>query len=107
MCSYSSYKKCKVIVAFDAYKRAENDGSVEHIGDVRVVYTKEHETADSYIEKTVASLAEKNTVRVVTNDRHEQLMVLGSGALRVSSREFADEIAEFSEEIREIIESIK
>ena len=107
MCSYSAYKKCKVIIAFDAYKRTENDGSSEHFGEVSVVYTKERETADSYIEKTVSALAEKNTVRVVTNDRHEQLMVLGSGALRVSAREFAAEMAAFSEQIKEITESIK
>ena len=107
MCSYSAYKKCKVIIAFDAYKRAENEGSSEHFGEVRVVYTKERETADSYIEKAVSDLAEKNTVRVVTNDRHEQLMVLGSGALRVSAREFAAEMATFSSEIKDITESIK
>lgn len=107
MCSYSAYKKCKVIIAFDAYKRSENEGSSERFGEVKVVYTKERETADSYIEKTVAALAEKNVVRVVTNDRHEQLMVLGSGALRVSAREFALEMGTFSDEIREITESIK
>ena len=107
MCSYSSYKKCKVIVAFDAYKRKGGEGSSEHYGDVSIIFTKESETADSYIEKTVHSLAQKNTVRVVTNDMNEQLMVLGSGALRVSAREFASEINTFSAEISEIIGSIK
>lgn len=107
MCSYSAYKKCKVIIVFDAYKRSENEGSTERLGEVKVVYTRERETADSYIEKTVATLAERNTVRVVTNDRHEQMMVLGSGALRVSAREFASEMATFSDEIKEITESIK
>ena len=97
MCSYSAYKKCKVIIVFDAYKRSENEGSTERLGEVKVVYTRERETADSYIEKTVATLTEKNTVRVVTNDRHEQMMVLGSGALRVSAREFASEMATFSD----------
>ena len=107
MCSYSSYKKCKVIVAFDAYKRKGGEGSSEHYGDVSIVFTKESETADSYIEKTVHALAQKNTVRVVTNDMNEQLMVLGSGALRVSAREFAAEINTFSAEISEIIQNIK
>ena len=106
MCSYSAYKKCKVIIAFDAYKRKGGEGSSEHFGDVSIVYTKESETADSYIEKTVHSLAAKNTVRVVTNDQNEQLMILGSGALRVSAREFAGEISSFSEEIQNIIDSI-
>ena len=107
MCSYSSYKKCKVIIAFDAYKRKGGEGSSEHYGNVSVIYTKESQTADSYIEKTVHSLAPKNTVRVVTNDLDEQMMILGSGALRVSAREFAAEINAFSKEIDEVIGSIK
>lgn len=107
MCSYSAYKKCKVIVAFDAYKRKGGAGSSEHYGNVSVIYTKESQTADSYIEKTVHSLAPKNTVRVVTNDLDEQMMILGSGALRVSAREFAAEINTFSKEIDEVIASIR
>ena len=107
MCSYSAYKKCKVIIAFDAYKRKGGEGSSEEYGEVSIVYTRESETADSYIEKTVHKLAEKNTVRVVTNDHNEQLMILGSGALRVSAREFALEMNSFSTEIKEITESIK
>ena len=107
MCSYSAYKKCKVIIAFDAYKRKGGEGSSEHYGEVSIVYTKESETADSYIEKTVHSLSSKHTVRVVTNDLNEQMMVLGSGALRVSAREFAAEINTFSKEIEEVIGSIK
>ena len=107
MCSYSSYKRIKVIIAFDAYRRKGGEGSSEHYGEVSVIYTKESETADSYIEKTVHALSQKNTVRVVTNDQNEQLMVLGSGALRVSAREFAAEINTFSKEIDEIIESIR
>ena len=107
MCSYSAYKKCKVIIAFDAYKRKGGEGSTEHYGGVTVIYTKESQTADSYIEKTVHSLAPKNSVRVVTNDLDEQMMILGSGALRVSAREFAAEINSFSKEIDEVIGSIK
>ena len=72
-----------------------------------MVYTKESETADSHIEKTVHKLAEKNTVRVVTNDMCEQLMVLGSGALRVSCSEFAAEMNSFSAEIDELIQNLK
>ena len=106
-CSYSAYKKHKVIIAFDAYKRHGGEGSNESYGDVSVVFTKEKETADSYIEKTVHRLARTNSVRVVTNDQNEQLMVLGSGALRVSAREFALEMKEFSKEIEDIISNIK
>ncbi|MBR5139433.1 MAG: NYN domain-containing protein, partial [Clostridia bacterium] len=105
--SYSAYKKCKVIAVFDAYKRKGGEGSLEEYGSVSVVYTKESETADSYIEKTVHSLAEKNTVRVVTNDLSEQMMVLGSGALRVSCAEFAAEMNSFSEEMDELIKNLK
>ena len=76
-------------------------------GSVSVVYTKESETADSYIEKAVHRLTEKNTVRVVTNDMCEQLMVLGSGALRVSCAEFSAEMNSFSKEIDELIENLK
>ena len=107
MCSYSAYKKCKVIIAFDAYKRKGGEGSSEHYGEVSIIYTKESETADSYIEKTVHTLSQKHTVRVVTNDFNEQMMVLGSGALRVSAREFASEINTFSKEIEDVIGSIK
>ncbi len=107
MCSYSAFKKCKVIIVFDAYKRKGGEGSSEHYGNVSVIYTRESQTADSYIEKAVHTLAPKNTVRVVTNDFSEQMMVLGSGALRVSAREFAAEIDSFSGEIDEIISSIK
>ena len=105
--SYSAYKKCKIIIVFDAYKRKGGEGSLEEYGGVGVVYTKESETADSHIEKTVHKLAEKNTVRVVTNDMCEQLMVLGSGALRVSCSEFAAEMNSFSAEIDELIQNLK
>ncbi len=105
-CSYSAYKKCKVIVAFDAYKRRGGEGSEEHYGEVTAAYTKENETADSYIERKVHSLAREHTVRVVTSDLSEQMMVLGSGALRVSAREFATEMNGFSKEIEDIISSL-
>ena len=104
---YSAYKKCKVIIAFDAYKRRGGEGNEERYGEVTAVYTKENETADSYIEKKVHALANKHTVRVVTNDLSEQMMVLGSGALRVSAREFAQEMNAFSKEIDEVISSLK
>lgn len=106
-CSYSVIKRTEVIIVFDAYKRHGGEGSTEKYGKVTVVYTKESETADAYIEKTVHRLAEKNEVRVVTSDRNEQLMVLGSGALRVSAREFALEVKAFEKEMTDILGSIK
>lgn len=105
MCDYSSFKKCKVIIAFDGYKRQGSEGSVEEIGNVQVVYTKEKQTADSYIERVTYDTAREHSVRVVTSDYQEQLVVLGSGGLRVSAREFYAEILETTKLIREIIES--
>ena len=105
MCDYASFRKCKVIIAFDAYKRRGGEGSVEEIGPVTVVYTKESQTADSYIERTTYEIADKHSVRVVTSDYQEQLIILGSGGLRVSAREFYAEILETVKLIREKIDS--
>ena len=107
MCSYSAFRRCKCIIVFDAYKRSGGEGSEEEISGVLVVYTKENETADAYVEKTTSSLAEKHTVRVVTSDLEEQRVVLGSGGLRVSTREFALELERLEDDIREIIDSIR
>ncbi len=107
MCNYSSFYKCRVIIAFDAYKRPENEGSKEKLGNVSIVFTKTGETADSFIERTAHSLANEHNVRVVTNDYTEQLMVLGMGALRVSAKEFIRELEQLSDDISEIIGSIK
>ena len=107
MCGYTAFYKCKAIIVFDAYKRRGGEGSVERLGDVAVVYTKERQTADSYIEKTAYDIANKNTVRVVTSDLEEQLIILGVGALRVSCREFATELDRFSADVREAIENLR
>ena len=106
MCGYTAFYKCKSIIVFDAYKRKGGEGSTERIGNVTVVYTKERQTADSYIEKTAYDIADKNTVRVVTSDLEEQLIILGVGGLRVSCREFAAELERFSEDIKEAIENL-
>ena len=105
MCSYAAYHKCLAKVVFDAYKRRGGEGSVEELGPVSVVYTKESETADSYIERTAHDLADEHTVRVVTSDLDEQMVVLGVGALRVSAREFYAELLSTHEAIREAIAS--
>lgn len=105
LCNYQGYKKCEVILVFDAYKVKGNHREVEKVNNINVVYTKEAETADMYIEKTSHKLAKKNKVRVVTSDALEQIIILGSGALRVSSREFYAEIQRAEEHIREIIEN--
>lgn len=107
MCSYASFKRCRVIIVFDAYRVKDGRGSVEKYGDVTVVYTKEAETADAYIERATYEIAPTNYVRVVTSDLEEQYIILGNGALRVSAREFEGELHSTSLEIDEIIERYK
>ena len=104
MCDYAAFRRCRVIIAFDAYKRRGGEGSVEEIGPVTVVYTRECQTADSYIERTTYEIAEEHSVRVVTSDYQEQLIILGNGGLRVSAREFYAEILETLKLIREKID---
>ena len=106
MCSYTAFKRCHALVVFDAYKRNDG-GSEERCGNVSVVYTKEGETADSYIEKATYSLAKEHTVRVVTSDLEEQYVILGNGALRVSVKEFRREVECTSLEMDEVIEKYK
>ena len=81
MCNYTAFRKSKAIVVFDGYKRKGNEGSVEEMGSVTVIYTKEKQTADSYIEKTTYEISDKHTVRVVTSDMQEQYIILGAGGL--------------------------
>ena len=107
MCSYTAFRKCHATIVFDAYKRKGGEGSEEQCGNVKVVYTKEAETADSYIEKASKSLVENHTVRVVTSDLEEQYVILGNGALRVSAKEFRREIENTTSEINETIEKMK
>ncbi len=106
LCNYQGYRKCELILVFDAYRVKGHDREVEQVDNISVVYTKEAETADTYIEKTSHELAKKNRrVRVVTSDLMEQLIIIGNGAVRVSSEEFYDEVRTAEDEIREIIDT--
>ena len=100
LCNYQGFKRCELIVVFDAYKVKGNRGEVEQIGGISVVYTKEAETADMYIEKATRKLGGKHRVRVATSDRLEQLIILGSGVHRVSASEFLKEVEETEKAIR-------
>ena len=103
LCNYQGYKKCNIILVFDAYKVKGNTREIERVNNIDIVYTKEAETADMYIEKVSHKLAKNHKVRVVTSDYLEQLIILGNGALRVSSQEFLYEINQAQEEISNII----
>lgn len=103
LCNYQGYKKCEMIVVFDAYKVKGSHREVEKENDLSIVYTKEAETADMYIEKVSKTLSKKYKVRVVTSDALEQLIILGNGALRVSSRAFYEEVKQAEDEIRSLI----
>ena len=107
LCSYTAFRKYHATIVFDAYKRRGGEGSEEQCGNVKVVYTKEAETADSYIEKTSKALVDSYTVRVVTSDLEEQYVILGNGALRVSAKEFKREIENTTSEINETIDKMK
>lgn len=103
LCNYRGFRKCHVILVFDAYKVKGGQGSMEKIHGIDVVYTKEAETADMYIEKTTHELGKKHRVRVATSDSLEQIIILGGGAIRVSANEFLDEIKTAEKAILDII----
>lgn len=105
MCNYQGFKNCNLILVFDAYK-VRSDREVEKYGNVSVVYTREAETADMYIEKTAQKLSADNRVRVATSDGTEQLIILGAGATRVSAREFRMEVDEVERAIRDILDKM-
>ena len=92
LCNYQGYKKCEVILVFDAYKVKGGLGSVEKYNNIHVVYTKEAETADAYIERATYDLGKKHRVKVATSDGPEQLIILGHGALRMSASNFYEEV---------------
>lgn len=106
MCNYQAYKKCNLILVFDAYKVKGNYREVEKIAGISVVYTKEAETADMYIERATHDLAKNHRVRVATSDGAEQIIILGSGAYRISASEFLEEVKATENEIRKLTENL-
>ena len=101
--NYQGFRKCVVILVFDAYKVKGNPGSVEKKHNIYVVYTKEAETADAYIEKATYDLGKDHQVRVATSDGLEQMIILGHGALRLSARSFKAEIEQVQGEISALV----
>ncbi len=104
LANYRGWRKCEIILVFDAYKVKGNPGSVEKKNGIYVVYTREAQTADSYIERATYDLGKKHRVRVATSDNMEQVIILGHGALRISARAFEDEVAEAGGQIAGLIE---
>ncbi len=105
LCNYQGFKQNNVILVFDAYK-VKSDRETEKYGNLTVVYTKEAETADMFIEKAAHRLTAENRVRVASSDGTEQFIILGAGAVRVSARELKLEVDEVERSIREILENM-
>ncbi len=101
--NYRGFRKCRVIAVFDAYKVKGGQGSVEKYHGIHVVYTKEAETADAYIERATYEIGKHHRVRVATSDGPEQLIILGHGALRISASAFRQEVEEAEGQIARIL----
>ena len=99
--NYQGYKKMNLILVFDAYRVEGGQGSVQKYHNIYVVYTKEAETADQYIEKTVHAIGRKYNVTVATSDALEQVIILGQGGRRMSAHDLEEEVAAMRREIRE------
>ena len=102
--NYQGFIGCTLILVFDAYKVKGNQGEVQKYHNIYVVYTKEAETADQYIEKTTHEIGRKYKVTVATSDALEQVIVMGQGAYRISARDFYEEVERTEKQIREINE---
>ena len=100
--NYQGYRRMHLILVFDAYKVKGNPGSTVRYHNIDVVYTKEAETADQYIEKVTHEIGHRHHVRVATSDGLEQLIIMGAGAVRVSARELQEEVMEAGEELRQM-----
>lgn len=101
LCNYQGYKKCTLIVVFDAYKVTGNTGEAIDYHNIHVVYTKEAETADQYIEKLAHQIGQKYHVTVATSDGLEQLIIRGQGCLLMSASDLKEEIERINSQIRE------
>ena len=99
--SYAAYKKCRLVVVFDGYKVKGNPGEKMEFSGIQVVFTKENQTGDAYMEALVAQIGPNYNVRVATSDALVQLSSIRSGVLRVSARELQEEVAQAQKEMRQ------
>ena len=100
LCNYQGYKGCTLILVFDAYKVIGNTGEMTNYHNIHIVYTKEAETADQYIEKLAHEMGRKYKVTVATSDGMEQLIIRGQGCRLLSATELRDEIEYMKQELR-------
>lgn len=102
--SYAGYKKCYLVVVFDGWRVKGNPGEKQLANNIHIVYTRENETADAYIEALASQIGRNYSVRVATSDALVQLSSLRSGVLRMSARELWEELQSTHEEMREHFE---
>lgn len=101
LCNYQGIKKCSLILVFDAYKVEGFQGEVQQYHNIHVVYTKEAETADQYIEKVAHEIGRKYDVTVATSDGTEQVIIRGQGCHLLSAKELKEEIAFAQKQLQE------
>ena len=107
LCSWSAFTHSEVVLVFDGYKLPGNPGERFYYKGIHVVYTKEHETGDMYIERLLQDIGKNEQVRVVTSDALIQLSAVRSGILRLSAAEFEREVASSHAEIQQILENLR
>ena len=103
LCNYRGYTKCELVLVFDGYKVKGNAGEKSDYNGIHLVFTKENETGDMYIEKLVEEVGKNYSVRVVTSDNLILVSALRAGVLRMPEREFIKEIERVNDQIKEII----
>lgn len=101
LCDYQGYCRSTVILVFDAYRVEGHPGEILQYKNIYIVYTKEAETADQYIEKTVHDIGRRHHVTVATSDGTEQVIILGQGARRLSARGLLEAIIQARRQLRE------
>ncbi len=106
LCNFSAFTKTETILVFDAYKVAGNKGKRLNYNNIKIVYTKERELGDNYIEKLISEIGKNENVRVVTSDNLIQLSAVRFGVLRVSAKEFEKEIKKVETHIDELLYKI-
>ena len=105
MSNYQGFRKCNLILVFDAYRLRDGLGAVERHAGIYVIYTRSKETADTYIEKVTYDIGRDHVVSVATSDEMEQVIIMGHGALRVSAKGLYDEVCHVNDEVRRLVEA--